>query len=457
MFTEFKASARNMAKAMDQLLAQAEQCIIGYQIDQLQQWAGEQRFALERSALLDSEAVAEQAALLDNCLDCIRTETADYQAPIQNVLRDDAQRLHKRDEEFRQELRALGNAFSAESNDIVGKAKAKVQHTQSTFEEKEWDRLENSLRDVMLKHAQLHHGAGVVDGFAELWVHGDFQANLAQEKEEWAMSQNRAEQLLHAEMDAQNEREYMELEERMKVLSPDIILGQNGNAKLDEMAEEESRRLLTIETDLHNYYTSEIEEARLQCEENYRTFDRMLQDILVRTLEARVRNAAYMRKYKLAMCRWRLEYQRVYHEHCAKTFEKMEAKPGWQPQQESKGSTRHADQQRLDVVRRLVQGLWYRNKPPTSEVNKFLAGVSDTAAKAGLAMPLIRVYEDELRRFGALPLVDHASRPELLECWLQALQWDEARGRIATSDDGIKNTELAAGRTLSESIKPKRP
>merc|ERR1719362_506575 len=236
----------------------------------------------------------------------------------------------------------------------------------------------------------------------------------------------------------------MELEERMKVLSPDIILGQSGSAELAEMAEAESKRLLTIETDLHNYYTSEIEEARLQFEETYRTFDRRLQDILVRTLEARVRNAAYMRKYKLAMCRWRLEYQRVYHEHCAKTFEKMEGKPGWHPQQESKGgSSRHADQQRLDVVRRLVQGLWYRNKPPTSEVNKFLAGVSDAAAKAGLAMPLIRVYEDELRRFGALPLVDHASRPELLECWLQALQFDEGQGRLAISDDTSKAMEVA--------------
>jgi len=90
-------------------------------------------------------------------------------------------------------------------------------------------------------------------------------------------------------------------------------------------------------------------------------------------------------------------------------------------------------------------------------VNKFLAGVSDTAAKAGLAMPMIRVYEDELRRFGALPLVDHASRPELLECWLQALQFDEGRGRLVTSDDGMKTPEVAAGRTASESIRPKRP
>eukprot|EP00419_Tripos_fusus_P062237 CAMPEP_0172911882 /NCGR_PEP_ID=MMETSP1075-20121228/187412_1 /TAXON_ID=2916 /ORGANISM="Ceratium fusus, Strain PA161109" /LENGTH=446 /DNA_ID=CAMNT_0013770273 /DNA_START=37 /DNA_END=1380 /DNA_ORIENTATION=+ len=446
-----------MAKAMDQLLAQAEQCIIGYQIDQLQQWAGEQRFALERSALLDSEAVAEQAEILDNCLDCIRTENSDYQVPIHNILHEDAQRLHRRDEEFQQELRALGKAFAAESNDIVGKAKAKVQQTQNAFEEKEWDRLDNSLRDVMLKHAQLHHGAGVVDGFAELWVHGDFHTNLAEEKEEWAMSQSRVEQHLHAEMDAQNEREYAELEERMKVLSPDIILGQSGNAQLAEMAEVESRRLSTIETDLHNYYTSEIEEARLQCEETYRTLDRRLQEILVRTLEARVRNAAYMRKYKLAMCRWRLEYQRVYHEHCAKTFEKMESKPGWQPQQDAKSSTRHADQQRLDVVRRLVQGLWYRNKPPISEVSKFLAGVSDAAAKAGLAMPLIRVYEDELRRFGALPLVDHASRPELLECWLQAIQWDEGQGQLVFPDDSSKTTEAAVGKAASDSMKPKRP
>lgn len=45
--------------------------------------------------------------------------------------------------------------------------------------------------------------------------------------------------------------------------------------------------------------------------------------------------------------------------------------------------------------------------------------VSQTLAKSepAAAGGLVKVYETELKRLGALPLVHHARSPELLQCW----------------------------------------
>lgn len=437
---------------MEQLLIQAEQCIIGYQSDQLKHWAGEQRLALQRSAILDNEALAAKSSVCESCIHAIRTDMETQRAGRHKAHLMSSESLEACEEEFRHELQALGDAYAAEAAEISAKAKSRVRHTHDAWEEKEWDRFDNALRAVMLKHAQLHHGFGVVDGVAELWEHGEFQAYLDEERNGWALSQRSDIEHLHADIDAESESTFQALESRLKDVAPEFILGQSGKQQLDEIADAERRRLTLIESELHSTYRTEIDEALSQCEESYRGYDCELQRILVSTLEARIRNAACMRQYKLALCRWRLEYQQIYHEHCDMMFEQSQHNPCSLP---TFGRAQDADQQRLDVVRRLVQNLWSRSKPPVSEVAKFLAGVCEASAQAGLAMPLIQVYEDELQRYGALPLVEHASRPELLECWLQALQWDGRRGSISQSPGKSPRTAGAASqRALLASLKP---
>eukprot|EP00438_Fugacium_kawagutii_P002634 Skav201685 [mRNA] locus=scaffold641:549419:554139:- [translate_table: standard] len=74
-------------------------------------------------------------------------------------------------------------------------------------------------------------------------------------------------------------------------------------------------------------------------------------------------------------------------------------------------------QQRFANAKRLARKLW--QQMPLSEAHHFLAQVSQSLAKSepAAASGLVKVYETELKRLGALPLVHHARSPELLQCW----------------------------------------
>merc|ERR550525_597084 len=101
-----------------------------------------------------------------------------------------------------------------------------------------------------------------------------------------------------------------------------------------------------------------------------------------------------MRRYRLALCRWRLDYQQALHQL-----------------RDDAGAVRgRCGRRRLEGPRRLLRGLWSR-QPPVAEVSRFLGAAALAAARAGLAAPLLRAYEEELRRHGALPLLEHAARP----------------------------------------------
>mmetsp|Transcript_124170 Transcript_124170/g.386681 ORF Transcript_124170/g.386681 Transcript_124170/m.386681 type:complete len:277 (-) Transcript_124170:52-882(-) len=274
----------------------------------------------------------------------------------------------------------------------------------------------------MLKHARAHHGFGVVDGVAELWERGEFQPHLEGELEGWAASQRSDVARLHADIEAECGGALQALQRRLKDLSPEAILGRPSMDQLATMVDTEARRLKATEAMLCAGFRAEIDEVIAQCEQNYRRYDCELQRILVRTLEVRARNAACMRQYRLALCRWRLDYQRAFH-MLRDDMEAVEC-----PTQESRQSLgsrrgrRRQGQKQLESLRRLARGLWARSRPPVREVSRFLGAAASAAARAGLADPLLRVFEEELRRHGALPLLEHAARPELLECWLQALQ-----------------------------------
>merc|ERR1719343_460234 len=144
-----------------------------------------------------------------------------------------------------------------------------------------------------------------------------------------------------------------------------------------------------------------------QADVEHRGYDLELQAILIRTMRKRIADAAHMRRLKLALCRWRLDYQRVFHDHCSA---RSDPDSTLLPTQTSSlgGANQEEIKQQLDVVRKLVVDLWAKNKTPNSEIRRFLDKVEDAAVSSGQAEPLVQAYHQELSQFGALPLLDHA-------------------------------------------------
>merc|ERR1712110_1019767 len=123
---------------------------------------------------------------------------------------------------------------------------------------------------------------------------------------------------------------------------------------------------------------------------DYREYDTELQSILVRSAEQRFWKAAEMRQTKLALCRWRLDYQAVYHEHYGVLLGEQSVKGVASTNMHGAGAL--VGPNRFKAVRALVRQLWERQKVPAAEIHGFLSRVSEAAAQRSDSAILLQAY-----------------------------------------------------------------
>merc|ERR1712167_140476 len=88
--------------------------------------------------------------------------------------------------------------------------------------------------------------------------------------------------------------------------------------RLTQMATSEKTRLAALCDEVSAPIQAEIDAALHRCEVDYHGFETRLQEVIMRTMDERFKKEAAMRELKLALCRWRLDYQKTYHRACAK-------------------------------------------------------------------------------------------------------------------------------------------
>merc|ERR1712151_1200444 len=146
-------------------------------------------------------------------------------------------------------------------------------------------------------------------------------------------------------------------------------------------------------------------------------------------LAQRHKNAGIMRQLKLALCRWRLDYQKAYHDQSQRLAAQSE-NSGDRRQSiasakinekfaEERAQVRNAQTKTaLQKLRRAVLQSWSGGNVPVTEIHRFVGRVVDTVAQESTdgksAEPLLKIYTDELGHYGALPLLDHTGSPDVL-------------------------------------------
>merc|ERR1711920_1090160 len=178
--------------------------------------------------------------------------------------------------------------------------------------------------------------------------------------------------------------------------------------QLDDMAASEKNRLSALEHEVLSKYASEIDAALQQTKQDYHGYENELQEVIFRSLDQRYRNAGIMRQLKLALCRWRLDYQRVYHDQYARMAAQAEneQRPSVMSDKyaQERNKARETQSKRvLEKLRRAVLNSWSQGRVPPTEMHKFLGRVIDTVAKEpkepghpNLADPILQVYQEEL-------------------------------------------------------------
>lgn len=435
------AAAAADADDISSTLEGTERHIFDYHATQLAKWTAQQQAALQRAAELDHHSLEAQGRLSEGCLDGLTADLEDHAAAREEALLKSQEAIDAGEEEFTAQLYVLGDAQGAQIEEALGQCSTAMTESCAASLDGQWEILDGQLRAILWQHAKLLHGASASEGLAELFEEGELQPYLENERAGWADSQKQDLEALQKEID----RSYEEIFEAHAALLREhdaaAVLEKQRSAELEEMAAVDRERLKDLELEVRSTYEAEFTACLTHCEEDYCGYDVELQSILLRTMRSRIADAAHMRQLKLALCRWRLDYQKVYHDHCDMLGEPettgMFAPP--QPRSGAQNATsgaggdgedaeeeaEDAARMHLELLRQLVTDLWAKNRMPNSEIRLFLDRVEEAALRGGhqQGQQLAQVYQEELSQYGALPVLEHADRPELLDCWLQTL-WD---------------------------------
>lgn len=292
------------------------------------------------------------------------------------------------------------------------------------------------------------HAANPTAGVADVYTCGALNEYLQAEKEGWARSQQNDLDRLTADIQSEADSIFTNLQSRLKRMAPETILVKPWIERLTEMVSAEKDRLKVLEQEATNAYESEIDAATWQCSEDYHGYDSELQRILVRCLDERCRSLTQARELKLALCRWRLDYQKLY------TKDLHQIKHEYTQRRSTNTiftTAKETAPRRFMMVRRLMRRLWTHGKVPYTEIHSFLTRVCDCACRHGVGQEFVPLYKKEIEKYGALPLIAQARNPDKLDLWMQALhlhkkpQKEKPEGEESKDPDQGHTMDFAQG------------
>mmetsp|Transcript_4730 Transcript_4730/g.11245 ORF Transcript_4730/g.11245 Transcript_4730/m.11245 type:complete len:426 (-) Transcript_4730:240-1517(-) len=407
--------------SIDELFLAVESAIHDYHGAQLAHWTINQKRVLQSAAELDTDALQAQRGIVEETLRLLKQDLKKHKDAREEQETKLQDALDNCEDEFLGQIRIVGDEQCEESAQVIADAQNALQENAEKWIDSQWDHFDANMRAIVWKHAKLVQGAGLAEGMAQLYQQGEIQKHLEAEKKGWSESQEQDLNLLQSEIAKEHEDVFQDLAHKLKDLSPNKILFDHRTKQVGELARADHKRLTSFEQEVRTRYEPQIIAALAQADATYKDYDLQLQEVLLRTLKKRFADAAHMRQLKLALCRWRLDYQRVFHDTCKQLSGVAYAGTPPPPPPPGRTQQQHTAKQ-FDTVRKMVLDLWTKNNTPNSEIQRFLDKVMDSIAKDGRADSLTKVYRQELKQYGALPLLELSERPDLIECYLESLR-----------------------------------
>lgn len=439
-FSSRSTSPTEAAKVKDRVedyILGIEKVITQHNGEQLAQWCREQHRDILRSAKIDTKTLGLQEDEVARVAAETRDVVAEQRTERNEASAAAARDRTERDRDFTDELRAVGEVHAEATSRMIREYTAKVRQQGAKWDEKAWLILDKKLGDVTFETAQMVHKENPTAGVADVYASGALHEYLAAEKEGWSRSQKNDLDTLTA--DIQNEADviFQNLQVKLRRMAPEDILVKPWVERLKEMVAAEKDRLKALEQEATRTYEAEIDVATWQCSEDYHGYDSELQRILVRCLDERCRSLTQARELKLALCRWRLDYQKMFTRDVSTTkrdYVHRRSSNTWMNEAKETGP------RRFMMVRRLLRRLWTHGKVPYSEMHDFLRRVTDCACKHGCGKDVfLPLYRKEIEKYGALPLVAQARNPEVLDLWMQALVLHKKKPNQEAQNDKPKD------------------
>jgi len=417
---------------VNQAVKGIEETITRHHGKELERWTSQQADGLAVSSRVDSLVLELQQKSSEKCLNEVATEIERLTRERRKASSEMAKYRGDREKDFHKGLRQLGEMHAVESASVVRGFTGKLRAIGEAWDASAWDRLERQLGAVSWQQARMVHATNPTAGVADVYTRGALEDYLASEKEGWARSQQNDLDRLQSDIQGEAEQVLKNLQNKLKKMAPEAILVQPWIERLNDMVSAEKDRLKVLEQEATNAYESEIEAAMWQSSEDYHGYDSELQRILVRCLDERTESLTKMRELKMALCRWRLHYQRTYDTNLNSMRTEYSQRRSTNTILQSAKTTAP---RRFHMVRRLMRRLWSHGKVPHGEIHAFLIRVTEVVIRKGAGQKLLELYEKEIAGFGATPLISQADDPDKLDTWMDAVVLHKSRDSADAGDE----------------------
>lgn len=430
-----ESSRARITEAIDKMLAEAEQTLLAHHTMRLTNWTKDRQATLQKATELDMNLMQESTDLNEMLLHDLESLSADQKRQRRVAFQESKHQGEVAEAAFAKDLADLAKAKRAEVADCLQRCCAHLRERSLDIEKSGWMQLEAKLQAVLVRCSRTAATAiGYTSSLVEVYETGLLQPYLNLERDGWARSQRTDLQQLESELEQDFGAVFETFRSQLESSIP-YDLQAPALAAMQDLVAAEKETAAKIKVETCEAYAAELQAAMYRCEEDYHGYDVRLNEIIARTLSSRLANISAMRQLKLLLCTWRLDYQRVYHEALAKNRNKQSRQSRGTIQRpssplsargmstvsgiseavseiSSKMSEAAKDRQEglerqatMRLLHREVGRLWSQNKIPIPEMQRFLGKVVEALLKDGLAGPIMDMYRQEAKEYGALPLL----------------------------------------------------
>lgn len=244
---QLKSNRRQNAPVLEQvdsLLVQVENAVVDRHVGRLTKWSDDQKSLLQKSWKLEEAAINSQAQLFQNLVNGVQDGLRDKHTERTNAKIHSANGREECIEGVCAEFRRLSKSWDVIVQAELHKQRQRLQATSEKAITRKWQVLEQALQKVFWqRHTTMHRlglggneresqgGAAVsADDIQEVWTSGELNPFLKTESDGWGKSQTTDLEHLLADVYAEFDSRFQELEDGLRTSSPSHSLAGNQRA-----------------------------------------------------------------------------------------------------------------------------------------------------------------------------------------------------------------------------------
>merc|ERR1719265_72505 len=234
----------------------------------------------------------------------------------QKASREAAEKLQQTEQNAISVLEDLHKERVRQQKELMARYAQQLTASREKREKFAWEKVEKRMTTIMERVRQEAdlEGAGFdAVPVGTMRAQAAFFTQVRKEHESRVALQQKDLETLYREVSGQYVGALTSLQQRLETSVELKPLAEQWMTELQDMVKDERRNLIAMESKLRDTYEGELSELLRQCAGEYRHFDCELQKAVFQHAEEKAHLMVKVMQLKLALCKWRLDYQDIFH------------------------------------------------------------------------------------------------------------------------------------------------